>query len=726
MVAEKLKVNRVITFYSYKGGVGRSMAMANIGVLLARWGYKTLLIDWDLEAPGMENYFKDHLDVAQVQQKNGLIDLLTLKKEKEEIVVSDLNWASYITEINADNNSILHLITAGKRDEGYFSRVRQFDYNSFYAESDGGQFLEDLREYWLENYDFILIDSRTGLTDSSGICSIHMPDILVLLFTPNNQSFNGIKEVAHKAINGQKQIIYDRFRLRVLPVPCRIENAETLLLDEWMEKIYRESADMLEWLPRKETNLDEYSVTPAELIGQLKIPYKTFYAYGERLAVTERGTNDPQDLGYVYESIAAVLANDLQNIHLVKDARDLLIKKAKGEEVIDYSELERKYADQQQATTHLAEELKRKETFIEVKTHEIKKRRNRLIWILGTVFLLAFAAAVFIISSIRNNSGSNPDPSVVDTAVANIQQSKAADFATTYSTSSQQAELDFNIMMAQKYNGLDKAYQDTFSDIKNKIEFAITYRFQDIVDSFYLAARQTPRGLASYFADTVSGFGVLPAMPAIRLLASLVGLRKNSGISNRPVDTTFTLMLDTGGFKAIYRVTGNAFLDRANLYKSVKTVDTIFFDYQQKITRYNYWVTDSVPLVSPVLKTVVEVFFCPSSDKQSYSRGNSIVNGLKANRNFTVSSKNNFNSSKDPSSPYYFQESQIRYNGDEEYKIAAEIQQIILKSAAMKIRIVPARTPTRNYLSVFICDQNDNTDFYQNNVQQSMLKQNAN
>ena len=44
----------VYTFYSYKGGVGRSMALANLAVLLAReHGHDVIVVDWDLEAPGL-------------------------------------------------------------------------------------------------------------------------------------------------------------------------------------------------------------------------------------------------------------------------------------------------------------------------------------------------------------------------------------------------------------------------------------------------------------------------------------------------------------------------------------------------------------------------------------------------------------------------------------------------------------------------------------------------
>lgn len=51
----------VFTFYSYKGGVGRSFTLANVAVLLARWGNRVLCLDWDLEAPGLSDYFREKL-----------------------------------------------------------------------------------------------------------------------------------------------------------------------------------------------------------------------------------------------------------------------------------------------------------------------------------------------------------------------------------------------------------------------------------------------------------------------------------------------------------------------------------------------------------------------------------------------------------------------------------------------------------------------------------------
>ncbi|MBA2677623.1 MAG: AAA family ATPase [Ktedonobacteraceae bacterium] len=63
----------IITFYSYKGGVGRTFALANIAALLSTWGYKVLCIDWDLEAPGLQFYFQSRLTT---QDSPGLVEFI--------------------------------------------------------------------------------------------------------------------------------------------------------------------------------------------------------------------------------------------------------------------------------------------------------------------------------------------------------------------------------------------------------------------------------------------------------------------------------------------------------------------------------------------------------------------------------------------------------------------------------------------------------------------------
>src|SRR6478735_338527 len=67
---------RTVTFYSYKGGTGRSMALANVAWVLACSGRRVLVIDWDLEAPGLHRYFAPFLADPDLKETSGLIDFV--------------------------------------------------------------------------------------------------------------------------------------------------------------------------------------------------------------------------------------------------------------------------------------------------------------------------------------------------------------------------------------------------------------------------------------------------------------------------------------------------------------------------------------------------------------------------------------------------------------------------------------------------------------------------
>src|SRR5262245_53539508 len=65
---------RIITFYSFKGGVGRTMALANVAWILASTGRKVLAVDWDLESPGLHRYFAPFLIDRNLRDSPGVID----------------------------------------------------------------------------------------------------------------------------------------------------------------------------------------------------------------------------------------------------------------------------------------------------------------------------------------------------------------------------------------------------------------------------------------------------------------------------------------------------------------------------------------------------------------------------------------------------------------------------------------------------------------------------
>ena len=149
----------IVTFYSYKGGVGRSMALANVAVLLAREGLKVLAVDWDLEAPGLDRYFES-LDITP--SGNGL---LTMLHDADRGHVRP--YGDYVWTVDVGSGKPLTLLPSGRENEPleYATRLEDFDWRRFFANG-GGDHLEDLRRQWQVDFDLVLIDSRTGLSDT--------------------------------------------------------------------------------------------------------------------------------------------------------------------------------------------------------------------------------------------------------------------------------------------------------------------------------------------------------------------------------------------------------------------------------------------------------------------------------------------------------------------------------------------------------------------------------
>jgi tetratricopeptide (TPR) repeat protein len=286
------------------------MALSNVSVLLARWGFRILIVDWDLEAPGLESFFKDVLDMAVVKQRRGVIDIL----DQEFGGCGDMSWKDFVLPVPLpQTNDNLHLITAGRVDERYFQRVRGLDVQELYAEHHGGDLLESLRNEWIKNYDFVLIDSRTGITDIGSICTIHLPDILVLLITPTDQAFYGTIDVARRVDAARQRLPFERTRVPVVPIPSRLDKAEFELVQEWLHRFSTELAELyVDWLPT--------SVQRRDLLAVTQLPYISYFSFGEKLPVLEQGTFDPGGLGYAYENLAGLIANNLNNVgQLIED-----------------------------------------------------------------------------------------------------------------------------------------------------------------------------------------------------------------------------------------------------------------------------------------------------------------------------------------------------------------------------------------------------------------------
>src|SRR5262249_41226119 len=119
------------------------------------------------------------------------------------------------------DDGTIDFIPAGVQDANYAQRVNTFNWDNFYERLGGGKLLEAERSALRTEYDYILIDSRTGVSDTSSICTVHMPDSLVILFTLNRQSIIGAAAIA-ASIQAQRP----EEDFKIFPVPTRVERTE--------------------------------------------------------------------------------------------------------------------------------------------------------------------------------------------------------------------------------------------------------------------------------------------------------------------------------------------------------------------------------------------------------------------------------------------------------------------------------------------------------------------
>jgi len=292
----------IVTFYSYKGGVGRSMALANVAFELAKQGKKILMVDWDLEAPGLEKYFSNY---AMDNAGAGLLSLL-LDAENGNAG----NYKDYLWSIHISSASTISFLHSGREKDpnNYSQKLENFEWEDFFKAKGGGVFLENLRLQWLNDFDIVLIDSRTGLSDSSGICTILLPDVVIPLFTANHQSLYGVRDIMRYAKVARQKLEVDRMALTILPVPTRFgTRVEFKESQEWLDRFAEALKEFYaDWLP--------VWIEPKYVLEQVKIPQVDYFSFGEKLAVAEHGTSDPESMGFIYAKIASLLSSNFEDL----------------------------------------------------------------------------------------------------------------------------------------------------------------------------------------------------------------------------------------------------------------------------------------------------------------------------------------------------------------------------------------------------------------------------
>lgn len=181
------------------------MALLNTAFLLAQAGRRVLLIDCDLEAPGLSRTAV----LKREQRSKGFLELITDYLDQCQDMSSlpepqPRELALYITTptiadaaLQAKVAGRIDLIPAGRLDEDYAQRLAGVDFKALYKDYHGFEFFRHFKELLdsCGRYDYVLIDSRTGFSDISGICTVDLANFLVVLFNLSEQSLQGTREV---------------------------------------------------------------------------------------------------------------------------------------------------------------------------------------------------------------------------------------------------------------------------------------------------------------------------------------------------------------------------------------------------------------------------------------------------------------------------------------------------------------------------------------------------
>ncbi|MFH0177206.1 FxSxx-COOH system tetratricopeptide repeat protein [Streptomyces cacaoi] len=283
---------KIISFYSFKGGAGRTMALANAAWIIASQGKSVLVIDWDLEAPDLHLYYGAFLPVSDFSYSDGVLDMFSAFADAAAVVHDDdlralhpqhTDFERYQVDLDRKfpNGGRLHYMGPGRMDDEYANRLAAFNWTGFHTSDDGQDFLEALRERLHDSdYDYILIDSRTGFSDGARICTLALPDKVVIALTMNPQAIQGARKIAELIRQYRPTTELDFVQMRV------DQNERDRLDQRFVEA--RQALDPYLGIT------DENAL--ATYWGQMRVPYVPYYTYGEELAVMRE---DPRVSGSI-------------------------------------------------------------------------------------------------------------------------------------------------------------------------------------------------------------------------------------------------------------------------------------------------------------------------------------------------------------------------------------------------------------------------------------------
>jgi MinD-like ATPase involved in chromosome partitioning or flagellar assembly len=236
---------RIVTFYSFKGGVGRTTLVAAYALHLAKRGTKVAIVDLDLEAPGIGT-------LLDVRTQRGVIDLLADHIATDTM---DLDDSYGYADALGDLADKIAVFPAGQLGPSFVSKLARLDFAS--TEIGGtnknavASALEELlRQLRRQGYGAILLDARAGLHDLAGLSLHGLAHLDVLVFRGTTQNLDGLSltlDVLHRRRRDDDQrpwiLVHTLLPIGQEEFERKRSDAQQRVYDIFLERIYEGDGD---------------------------------------------------------------------------------------------------------------------------------------------------------------------------------------------------------------------------------------------------------------------------------------------------------------------------------------------------------------------------------------------------------------------------------------------------------------------------------------------------
>jgi AAA domain len=199
----------VVTFYSYKGGMGRTTTLVAYALHCAiNLNKKVVILDCDFEAPGYLNFFNIH----EKDNKNGVVEYLLDKKFDKNIQVTNYCYTleELAEKLKLPKLQNLRIMPAGDLAQSaevnyYVEALAKLDYTkTTLIVKDFNNLLLSIEKELQP--DIILIDSRTGFSDVFDFTALKLSDLIVSFFGSSEQTRPGRKFLLEKYVQIKKDV----------------------------------------------------------------------------------------------------------------------------------------------------------------------------------------------------------------------------------------------------------------------------------------------------------------------------------------------------------------------------------------------------------------------------------------------------------------------------------------------------------------------------------------